>query len=304
MSKERARNPESYVNEELLLAIVPALLEAKGFVHVEVKRKGQMKFVVAVAIGGGEVTFWLKQGWSDTRDYSAIQFGMLEGTRLADLPDSSFIDFVIARAVSAKRNGASHALLIHMYEGKIQDYVALDIDDVGVAYAAQIAGWPRRARATKMPTLFFEDQRDLPDAGYVDVVTDLEVSLESLSNRQVAPIPQVPVPASRKITAEVEFRVQQQVFRLLVGTRYSWTCPVSGSTVKEVLDAAHLPGKDWRFHNQATDGVLLRADLHRLLDSGLASIGNGRFLIRKDARLGEYAQFHSRSTMPSSESST
>lgn len=304
MSKERARNPESNANEELLLAIVPALLEAKGFVHVEVKRKGQMKFVVAVAIGGKEVTFWLKQGWSDTRDYSAIQFGMLEGTSPADLPDASFIDFVMARAVSAKRNEASHALLIHMYEGKIQDYVALSIDDVAVAYIAQIAGWPRRARATKMPTLFFEDRRSLPDAGYVDVVTDLEISLEGLSNRQEDSVPQASVPASKKITAEVEFRVQQQVFRLLVGTRYGWTCPVSGSTVKEVLDAAHLPGRDWRFHNQATDGVLLRSDLHRLLDSGLAAIGNGRFLIRKEARLGEYAQFHSRSMIPNAECSS
>lgn len=301
MSKERARNPESYAKEELLLAIVPALLEAKGFVRAKVRRKGQMKFVTAAGVGGSETTFWLKQGWSDTRDYSAIQFGMLEGAKPADSPDSTFTEFVLARTLSAKQNGASHALLIHMYEGKIQDYVALAIDDVAVAYAAQIAGWPRRARATKMPTLFFEDRRNLPDAGYVDVVTDLEISLESLAARQVASVHQGPIPASKKITAEVEYRVQQQVFRLLVGTRYGWTCPVSGSTVKEVLDAAHLPGRDWRFHNQATDGVLLRADLHRLLDRGLATISDDQFVILKDARFGEYAKFHSRSTIPNAE---
>jgi hypothetical protein len=298
MSKERARNPESYAKEELLLAIVPALLEAKGFVHVEVKRKGQMKFVVAAGIDGGKVTFWLKQGWSDTKDYSAIQFGMLEGSDPAGAPDAAFIDFVLARTLSAKQSGASHALLVHMFEGKIQDYVVLAIDDVVVAYTAQIAGWPNLARATKMPTLFFEDRRNLRDAGYVDVVTNLEVSLENLSNRMPAAEGPGPIPASKKITAEVEFRMQQRLFRLLVGKRYGWRCPVSGSTVREVLDAAHLPGRDWRFHNQATDGVLLRADLHRLLDRGLATIDDERFLVRKDLRLGEYAQFHSRPTMP------
>jgi hypothetical protein len=33
-------------------------------------------------------------------------------------------------------------------------------------------------------------------------------------------------------------------------------CVVFGSTVKAVLDAPHLPGKDWRDDNEPGDGVL------------------------------------------------
>jgi hypothetical protein len=298
MSKERARNPESYANEELLLAMLPGLLEAKGFVKAVTRRKGAMKFVDATCIDGGNVTFWLKQGWTDTRDYSAIQFGMLPSPDAAELPNSVFIDFVNARTASAKAQGASHALLVHMYEAKIKDYVAMCIDDVAVAYSAQIAGWPRRARATKMPTLFFEDNRNLHDAGYVKVVTDLDVPLEFLcvspQTANSAPLGE----ASKKITAEVERRMRQQLFRLLVGARFNWECPVSGATLREVLDAAHLPGRDWRLHNSETDGVLLRADLHRLLDCRLAEIKGDRFFLSPQARLGEYALFHNRSVEP------
>lgn len=204
MSKERARNPESYANEELLLAMLPGLMEAKGFVKVVTRRKGAMKFVDATCKDGGNVTFWLKQGWTDTRDHSAIQFGMLPSPSAAELPNSAFIDFVSARTLSARAHGASYALLVHMYEAKIKDYVAMRIDDVVVAYSAQIVGWPRRARATKMPTLFFEDNRNLPDSGYVKVVTDLEVPLELIcESQQVAKSVPSSI-ASKKITAEVE----------------------------------------------------------------------------------------------------
>jgi hypothetical protein len=47
------------------------------------------------------------------------------------------------------------------------------------------------------------------------------------------------------------------------------TCVLSGCQTEEVLDAAHLPGRDWHFHNGITDGITLRTDLQRLLDRGL-----------------------------------
>ena len=53
-------------------------------------------------------------------------------------------------------------------------------------------------------------------------------------------------------------------------------CAVSGAAPECTLDAAHLPGRDWRLgHNAADDAILLRADLHRLLDAGLAQIDGG-----------------------------
>jgi hypothetical protein len=169
---------------------------------------------------------------------------MLSGSAAANLPDSAFIDFVAARTVSAREQGASHALLVHMYDAKIKDYVAMRIDDVAVAYKAQIAGWPRRARATKMPTLFFEDNRNLHNTGYVQVVTDLEVSIESLCGPHQDAATVLSGAASKKITAEIERRMQQHLFRIVVGARFNWKCPVSGAKLREVLDAAHLPGRN------------------------------------------------------------
>ena len=53
-------------------------------------------------------------------------------------------------------------------------------------------------------------------------------------------------------------------------------CAVCGPTPECTLDAAHLPGRDWRLgHNTTDDAILLRADLHRLLDAGLAQIDGG-----------------------------
>jgi len=68
-------------------------------------------------------------------------------------------------------------------------------------------------------------------------------------------------------------RPDQQQFREAVLRRCNYTCVLSGCDVPEALDAAHLPGKSWEAgHNLASDGIALRCDLHRLLDSGLMTI--------------------------------
>ncbi|WP_420128157.1 HNH endonuclease signature motif containing protein [Longimicrobium sp.] len=295
MSKQIARKPQSYLNEQLVSAQVPVLLRAKGFDSVAVRKPKGMKLVQARTVSGGSVTFWLKQGWTDTKRYSAIQFGMI--SRVSDprsLPDDYFVDYVAARTASAKDLGATHALMVHMVDSVIQNYVAVAIDDVAEAYRRQIRDWPQRARNTKTPTLWFEDSRDLPDSPSVQCVTNLEIPLEKVSG--VPPVTMVAPDGSgsRKVTVEVERRLRQQSFRVLVGNRCGWRCVVSGTAVREVLEAAHLPGRDWRVANQATDGILLRADLHRLLDQGIAEIRGDEFIIRDRSRAGEYLTFSNR----------
>lgn len=298
MSKEIARNPESYANEELLIAMLPILLEAKGFSGVVTRRHGPMKFVDATCSDGGAVTFWLKQGWTGSQAFAAIQFGMLPGANAKELPNSSFADFVNARTANAKARGGTHALLVHMSEAQIVNYVTLRIDDVATAYQAQLRGWPRRARNTKLPTLYFEDSRNLPDAACIKTVTDFEIPLEDLSGSSLGDATMEGTPGAKKITLEIERRMRQHVFRLLVGRRYGWTCPLTGNTLREVLDAAHLPGRNWRSDNDATDGILLRTDLHRLLDCGLADIQENKFQLKASAMAGEYSQYHNCSVLP------
>jgi hypothetical protein len=167
----------------------------------------------------------------------------------------------------------------------------MTVDDVAEAYRQQIAQWRKRARNTKTPTLWFEDARGGPDADCVTAVSSLELSLSAICGLSDDP---KGAPGSKKITAELEVRMRQQAFRMLVGNRCKWRCVVSGTDVKAVLDAAHLPGKNWRHDNAAEDGVLIRTDLHRLLDRGLAELRDGRFWLAESARAGEYAQFHDR----------
>jgi hypothetical protein len=73
--------------------------------------------------------------------------------------------------------------------------------------------------------------------------------------------------------SSTQLRPEQAAFRQRVGDAWGWRCAITGEDVPEVLEAAHLPGANWRTGaNEATDGILLRADLHRLLDAGLLRI--------------------------------
>lgn len=65
----------------------------------------------------------------------------------------------------------------------------------------------------------------------------------------------------------VEVRPEQQFFRKAVYEAYDGRCAISGCDIPEALEAAHLRGRNWRDgQNNASDGILLRRDLHALYD--------------------------------------
>lgn len=74
----------------------------------------------------------------------------------------------------------------------------------------------------------------------------------------------------------VEVRQEQPAFRKAVFEAYGRRCAISGCDIPEVLEAAHLRGRDWRAgHNAAADGILLRRDLHTLYDRELLELSDG-----------------------------
>ena len=77
-------------------------------------------------------------------------------------------------------------------------------------------------------------------------------------------------------TREAAERPDQRRFRDRLMRAYGGRCAVTGCDAAELLDAAHL--RPWRIGGE---GVLLRADLHRMIDSGLARIENGRFRLSR-----------------------
>lgn len=73
--------------------------------------------------------------------------------------------------------------------------------------------------------------------------------------------------------ASTEIRPDQAAFRRRVFERYQGLCAISSYSVDKVLDAAHRKGRGWREgHNEASDGLLLRKDLHALYDNDLLTI--------------------------------
>jgi hypothetical protein len=75
--------------------------------------------------------------------------------------------------------------------------------------------------------------------------------------------------------AQVQTRPEQGLFRDAVFRACLGQRVVGGCTVPEALESTHLLGREWREgHNSATDGILLRRDLHNLYDRGLLRISD------------------------------
>lgn len=72
--------------------------------------------------------------------------------------------------------------------------------------------------------------------------------------------------------AWVQMRPGQGIFRSMVASAYRWRCAVTGERVLPVLEAAHIKPFGENGPNVVQNGLLLRADLHRLLDAGYVTL--------------------------------
>lgn len=74
-------------------------------------------------------------------------------------------------------------------------------------------------------------------------------------------------------------RLGQGAFRVLVTDAYQRNCAISGERTLPVLEAAHIrPYADEGPH-QVSNGLLLRADLHKLFDDGYVTITEDRHVL-------------------------
>jgi putative restriction endonuclease len=102
--------------------------------------------------------------------------------------------------------------------------------------------------------------------------------------------------ARERILRSIKARRGQRKFRDALLSAYDGACAISGCRVLGVLEAAHIVPYEGRATNHVTNGLLLRADLHTLFDSGLISIDAKRQTVRLDPSLreSEYWAFHGR----------
>ncbi|WP_051732583.1 HNH endonuclease [Kitasatospora phosalacinea] len=88
---------------------------------------------------------------------------------------------------------------------------------------------------------------------------------------RTAPRPTTELPGGRRRTTAA-VRRGQDAFRSALVRQYGMICAVTGPAPAEVLEAAHLKPFAETERHRIEEGLLLRADIHRLFDSGLLAI--------------------------------
>lgn len=92
--------------------------------------------------------------------------------------------------------------------------------------------------------------------------------------------------------AQVQVRTEQPAFRAAVFESFGGRCAISGCSVPEALEAAHRHGRSWREgDNAASDGILLRRDLHTLYDRGLLRIAEDGAVTLDECLRDHYSSF-------------
>jgi hypothetical protein len=99
-----------------------------------------------------------------------------------------------------------------------------------------------------------------------------------------------------KINAQIAARQGQPEFRRKLLLAYGRRCAISGCDVEEVLEAAHVVPHSQSPTDDERNGILLRADLHTLLDKGLLGIkpSTRTVEIHPDLRQTPYRKFEGR----------
>ena len=97
-------------------------------------------------------------------------------------------------------------------------------------------------------------------------------------------------------TAERAVRPEQAAFRRLLLAAYEGRCALTECDVEGALEAAHL--RPWQVANKASDGILLRRDVHALLDKGLMTIDRNFRVRFVPKAVGYYGEFEGRMLRP------
>ncbi len=96
-----------------------------------------------------------------------------------------------------------------------------------------------------------------------------------------------------RVLAEVARRQGQMKFREQLLKAYEGRCAITGTVVPAVLEAAHITPYLGQITNHVTNGLLLRADIHTLLDLHLIRIDPDKLTVHlaESLRATEYEQY-------------
>lgn len=97
----------------------------------------------------------------------------------------------------------------------------------------------------------------------------------------------------KTIERQIRARRGQAAFRKLLLANYGNICMVTGCTLLDVLEAAHIKPYRGDLDNHLSNGLILRSDIHTLFDLNLIAINPSSMNIHVNVRaLPEYKKFH------------
>jgi hypothetical protein len=98
----------------------------------------------------------------------------------------------------------------------------------------------------------------------------------------------------------INVRRGQPAFRKALLKAYEKACAITGETVEDVLEAAHITPYRGSHTNHISNGLLMRADIHTLFDCGLLAIhpDSRKIVIAEGLQQSSYAALADRPVRP------
>lgn len=159
-------------------------------------------------------------------------------------------------------------------------------DGVPVGVIVQIRKKPARYRIDGLA------QVDGFDDGFFRFQLLSEVSASAIGQQPLTGVPVSTEDARRRINAAIVARQGAGQFRAQALAAYGRCCAITDCDVEDALEAAHILPYRGQQTNVLTNTLLLRADLHTLLDRGLLSIDpeNMRVVLAPALKTTAYAE--------------
>ncbi|MBS0210877.1 MAG: HNH endonuclease [Planctomycetes bacterium] len=309
MAKRVFRTADSLAAEERTRAILPAFLASRGFTDVKDQRSGKRQAIGAVSPAGDRLSISVRLCWrrqENSRDskrvqtYSAAQL-------LADVK-GDWEGSLSRKIASEQARGITHVLFVQPEDNKIRYAALVPLSKVIPIWTAQrdislrIIKEGRAGRRKKnhamngsSPTIWLQDDRGGQEVaaalwnhqGVVDVVNisahyvSADEANQTLDTEKVeSDFQPCGNDRRRHVFRQIKERRGQQSFRDTLRVRYGNRCVVTGCSLLDVLEAAHISPYRGVEDNHPRNGLLLRADIHTLFDLNLLGIEPESLVIR------------------------
>lgn len=298
--------------------MLPAFLESRGFTVEADDRTASGQTISALSLGGTSLRMrvrlcWRRDGRSESESPRRSQFSAAQ--ILADIKNDDWIGTLQSKVDRERSRGVTHLLLVQREEHRLVFAALIPIDALIPIWIAQRDTSERLIKTGRLgrrrknhamngssPTIHLQDDRapevahelwsfpgviDLAAAPSVDVSLPQSFEAWTTSENESSTYTLTDSDNRPLVAAQIRARRGQQQFRDQLRRTYGDRCLVTGCTVLEVLEAAHINPYRGASDNHVQNGLLLRADIHTLFDLNLVGIDPESLAVSVHPGLGE-----------------